>query len=570
MKKFTKVALAAVLGLSLVACGGKDDTDKGNTAKGGTITVGCEELSGTFSPIYYSSSYDGYVVSLVYDSLMDYDYDGNLVGELAESREITNEGKTITYKLKEGIKFSNGEAFDANDVVFTFKAIADPSYTGRYGATVAGLVGYDDYKNDPTSFDAAVKAIDDYTVEFNFTNAKNDNELDVATMPILCEEQFDEFAYGNTKQLENLMSEPIGTGPYVLKNWESGAGASLTRNEGYWGEGYEGVTNVIIKPVEMSTEYQELESGSIDMINSQIEPSKIGPASNNEALKLNTYPRAGQGFIAFNAAKGATADKAVRQALAFAFDRASFCESYYACDDCSGDAANAKIGYVPGTYNNPASPLGAIVRQETAVDGLETYDFNMDKAAQLLDDAGWTVGASGKREKDGQVLEIKVLAIQDHDILNNLIPMWQSTWGEQLKCDVKVATVDFNTLLDKIYSDAGLDEWSVFFMATSYTSNSMSDVYTTFHSKYAAENQDNYSRLQDPAVDAAMDAARLELDSEKAVEKWTDAMKLINDACTMLPVYGNTYFDIYNAKLNNFKTNTLYDWTHALKDATVE
>ena len=78
MKTLLIVALAAVLTLSLVACGGN-----GGSKTGGTFTVGCEELSGTFSPIYYSSSYDGYVVNLVYDALYDYDYDGVLQPALA-------------------------------------------------------------------------------------------------------------------------------------------------------------------------------------------------------------------------------------------------------------------------------------------------------------------------------------------------------------------------------------------------------------------------------------------------------------------------------------------------------
>ncbi len=575
MKKLLKAALAAVLTLSLVACGGGN----GDSKKGGTITVGCEELSGTFSPIYYSSSYDGYVVSLVYDSLYDYDYEGNLAPKLAETFEETDGGKTLTVTLKEGIVFSNGEPLDSSDVEFTFKVLSDPSYTGRYGSYVQYLEGYADYaavnedgspKHAEEPAYPGIEVVDEKTIVFHFTEAKNDNDLDVVTMPILCKEQFTDYKYGYTKPLEDAMGEPIGTGPYVLNKWEAGTGASLSRNEKYWGEGYTGITNVIIKPVEMSTEYQELESGSVDMINAQIEPSKIAPASNNENLAMNVYPRAGMGFIAFNCAKGATADKAVRQALTFAFDRQSFCDAYYACEGCTGLAAEAEIGYVPATFNNPASPLRPIITKETSVDGLEVYNYDIEKAASVLDEAGWTVGTSGKREKDGKVLEIKVLAIQDHDILSNLIPMWQKAWGETLKCDVKIATVDFNTLLEKVYSDAGLDEWNVFFMATSYTANNMSGVYTTFHSDYAKENNDNYSRLVSPAVDAAMEAARAELDEAKELELWTEAMKLINDECPMVPVYGNTYFDIYNAKIKNLKTSTLYDWCDALKDATIE
>ena len=157
----------------------------------------------------------------------------------------------------------------------------------------------------------------------------------------------------------------------------------------------------------------------------------------------------------------------------YAFDRQSFVNSYYECKDCK-DLDGVEIGYVPTTWNNPISKLGKVITGEEKVDGLTNYSYDIEKAKKLLDDAGWKVGASGFREKDGQKLEIKIMAIKDHDILNNLIPMWKKAWGEELKADVKVATVDFNTLMDKVYYDKNIEEWNVYFMATSFTDDTMS------------------------------------------------------------------------------------------------
>ena len=107
-------------------------------------------------------------------------------------------------------------------------------------------------------------------------------------------------------------------------------------------------------------------------------------------------------------------------------------------------------------------------------------------------------------------------------------------------------------------------------MATSYTSDSMSDIYTTFNSAYAKENNDNYSRLKDTTLDKLMDEAIQEMDETKAINKWVDAQKRINEDAAVIPVYGNTYFDIYNTKIKNLKTSALYPWTKGLKDVTVE
>lgn len=625
MKKLFTVLAACACALSLTACGSDSSKDNGNT-----LVVGAEELTGTFSPLYYSSAYDGYVVDMVYNKLLEYDVNNTLQPALAESYEASPDGKSVTFHLKKGIKFSDESTFDAKDVEFTYKALSDPSYTGRYGSTAQHLVGYTEYsqqelmgklnaakasvkaaekdakaakkKKDKEKEKAAAEAkktadaevkeltkqleeskepayagievIDDYTVKFNFDEARNDNVTTLLAVSIISYDQFkDDYKYTNTKPLENALKKPIGTGPYVLDKWTAGAGASFSKNKNYaakqLGDGFK-IEKVIIKPVAMETEFEELKSGGIDYLAGQIEPKKIGPASNNEDLQLYSYARGGAGYISYNTAAGATSEKAVRQALTYAFNRQEFVDSYYECKDCKGDAEGAKIGYVPATYNNPLSKLNGVITGTETVDGLDPMNFDMDKAKALLDEAGWTVGSDGKRSKNGQPLEIKLLAIKDHDILSNLIPMWKKSWEKDLGVTFKVATVDFNTLLDKVYSDAGLTEWNVFFMATSYTSDSMSDIYSTFSSLYATENNDNLSRLKDPELDALMDTAMTEMDADKAVEAWKQVAVKINDDCATIPVYGNTYFDIYNKKVKNMKTSALYSWVKGLKDATID
>lgn len=608
MKKFLTVMAAAACAVSLTACGSNGGSDN-------TIVVGAQELTGTFSPLYYSSAYDGYAVDLVYNKLYEYDVNNTLQPALAESYEVSEDGMSLTFKLKKGIKFSNEQELQADDVEFTYKVISDPSYTGRYGATCQHLVGYAEYSQQDlmgqistkeAEVDAAKKAkdknaqkaaqdeldklkeqlkaveepeypgievIDDYTIKFNFDELRNDNLSTLLSVSIVNKDQFEGYAYKNTKPVEELIKEPIGTGPYKLDKWSSGAGASFSKNEFYsadqLGEGY-AIENVIIKPVAMETEFEELKSGSIDYLAAQIEPKKIGPATQNDDLEVVNYARGGMGYITFNTAAGATADKAVRQALMYAFDRQSFVDSYYECEDCKGLDEGVAIGYVPTTYQNPLSKLSGVIQGTEKLEGLATYEYDIEKAKALLDEAGWTVGADGKRSKNGEPLKVNVMSIKDHDILSNLIPMWKKSWESELGVTLNVAEVDFNALLDKIYSDAALEEWNLFFLATAYTSDGMSDIYTTFHSDYARENNDNTSRLKDPALDAAMDKAMTELDESKVPTEWAEAAKIINDDAAVMPVYGNRYFDFCNKKIKNMKVNSLYSWVKGLKDATIE
>ena len=115
-----------------------------------------------------------------------------------------------------------------------------------------------------------------------------------------------------------------------------------------------------------------------------------------------------------------------------------------------------------------------------------------------------------------------------------------------------------------------LEEWNVYFMATSFTDDTMSGAVTNFDSKYVGDGLDNTSRLKDEKLDSLMDAALTEMDMDKAKDKWVEAQKQVNEDVSALPVYGNTYFDFYNKKIKNLKTSALYQWTHGLRDATIE
>lgn len=560
MKKLFALMASFAMMLSLAACGSSGTPSD-------TLVVGCEELSGTFSPAYYSSAYDAYVVNLVYDQLLAYNYDSELKPELAaEMPTVSEDGKDITFKLQKGIKFSNGEKLTAKDVEFTFKVLADPSYTGRYGPAVQNLVGYNEYSAGETTEFPGIEVVDDQTITFHFAEGYRTNLTDVSTMGIMSSAEFKDFKVGDTKAVEKATSKPVGTGPYVLDSWEKATGAVMTKNENYWGKGYK-IEKVIIKPVEMTTDYQELEKGNIDYLPGMIEPTKVGPASVNEDIAASTYPRAGEGYIMINASEqaGATQDKAVRQALMFAFDREKFVNSYFECEELG-----ETIAYVPTTMQNPVSILSDVVTGKTPVEGLETYKYDIEKAKALLDEAGWVVGADGIREKDGQKLTVKVMAIEDHDICNTLVPMWTESWGEQLGMDLKVATVDFNTLVATVSHDTGLSEWNVFFMATSFTGADLDSIYSTFHSSQAIDGGDNYARLVDPELDALLDTAKLVKGDDNVIATYSEIAKKVNDDAVQMPVYGNTYFDLYKKdKIKGLKTSPLYDWTSAIQNATL-
>ncbi len=200
------------------------------------------------------------------------------------------------------------------------------------------------------------------------------------------------------------------------------------------------------------------------------------------------------------------------------------------------------------------------------------YDFDLDKAKSLLDEAGWKVGSSGYREKDGKVMELNVAAMPEHDILNTLIPMWQRDWGEGLKIKLNIAYLEFNTLLDYVIynSDENVDKWSIYFMATSITTPDPHSLYSEIHSDYIGTGKDNTARYSNPEVDKLLDEAKSIVDKEEAKPYYNKIAKILNEDAPIVPVYANTYFDMYNKKIKGLETSPFCDWVKALKHAYIE
>lgn len=139
LKKAGAVCMAAAM---MTGCASGSSGTNGKT-----LTVGLNTgFNGIFSPLYYQTVYDDYVIEMVYQSMLSYDRDNQLQPELAtEQPTISEDGATLTFKLKKGVKFSDGSKLDADDVVLTFTAMADPSYTGRFSTYVDYLEGYKEY-----------------------------------------------------------------------------------------------------------------------------------------------------------------------------------------------------------------------------------------------------------------------------------------------------------------------------------------------------------------------------------------------------------------------------------------
>lgn len=584
-KKITAGLASLAMALSLVGCSSGGSTS-GGMSSADVLKVGTtQELSGVFNPMYATSAYDQWIVNMVYQSMTAYNADNELYPVIAsELPEIAADGMSVTFKLREDQKFSDGSTLDGDDVKYTFTLMADPEYIGGYNDGLCNFIkGWDEYQNGDAKEVSGIEVSDDkLTVTFTFEDPDISAAETIGSVAIMPDDQF-EYTKGDLDKYKNLdPTEIVGSGAYKLNSYDKSAGASVVLNDNYTGEGTYNIKSVIVRTIADGTEVASLQSGDIDYISDEIQPDIIGPASLLDNVDTNHYFRAAEGYFGFNCQATPTNEKLVRQALSYATPRAEFVDAYYQWPTKDGtpqvasDIEDVTVGYVPTTFWNPiSSSLGAVVVGEEQLPGLEKYEYDLDKAAALLDEAGWKMGSNNIREKDGKQLQIKFLATEGNSILNMLIPMIKASWNK-IGVDLVQNTVDFNTMtttIDPANEDASSD-WNIFFMALSFTGLSNTSMNNalgfTGSIEHPVPGGNNYPQLYNVELNDLLNAGKATGEESISVDNYKKAMILASEEAPFLPIYGNNLFNLYNKRVKNLNTGSVCNWSQALEGAYLE
>ncbi len=348
MKRFTLMVFATIVCFLVAAAA--------SAAPQGTLRVG---LSTYPNALYVSISDERNAHNVawqLYDSLVWINEEGKLEPALAESWDISEDGKTYTFNLRQGVKFHNGEPFTADDVVFTWKNNIVDKIKWSEKFTIA----------------KAVEKVDDYTVKIS-TESPSPLLLRVIAiywgiMP---------HKYCEKVGLDGFYNQPIGTGPFKFVEWKKGDRLIYEAYADYWKAGYPKVQNLIFRPIpESSTRVAAIKTGEVDIVGrlSYEEAAQLQGASN---IKVLSYPVDRIYYIAFNnltTGKGKpTEDARVRQAMNYAVDVDAIIDALF-----NGQA-------------NPAS--GMVMSGEFVYDKkIKPFGYDPEKAKKLLAEAGYPDG----------------------------------------------------------------------------------------------------------------------------------------------------------------------------------
>lgn len=560
------VTLILVVSMLFVGCGSKNE-NAGNTegtnkteatanpaAKrsnaADTVVIGTPAIKGEILPVYFSTTYDGWVANALFDGLLEINKDGEFIPMIAESFELSEDKLTYTFKMREDVKFSNGEPLTANDVKFTYQILADPSYDGRYTHYVKNLVGHDEYKSGEADNLEGIKVIDDYNISFTFKEARSNNiaKLD---MPVLSKD-FYAYEYNNTKAVREKMNnfEVCGSGPYKLVKFEPTQYVEFVRNDEYF-LGQPKTEKLIYKMVTVDTQMAELEKGEIDVL-MHVPPSPENFAFLNKLnfAKANAYTSNGYGYMGYNMKDDILKDIKVRQALTYGFDRDVFLQKYY-----DGHAE---------TLNAPLSPVNYAFTDELK-GKLNPYKYDKEKAIALLEEAGWKVGADGVREKDGKKLSLKWLTYTDSKYVETLIPMLKAYWG-QIGVDLQVEQMEFNSLVDRVYVERNFQLYNM-----SWTLDNLpTGNYEIFHSEFSVPDGNNSVAYEHPRSDELLINALLEFDRDKQIKIIEEWALLFNEQLPYMIIGNNEEVEFVNDRIENFNTSSYIYLDDIVKDITIK
>lgn len=387
MKRITAALTAAVMAVSLAACSNNADPVGESSQPSQTDTESQAvhlNLAESWDFQYFytiitpevssSSGYDiTYYLTSFYDTLFEYNTDGEVVGVLAEDWAMSEDGKTYTFQIKQGVKFSDGSDLTAEDVAKSILAV--PLNLGQYNGSYGRL---------STIIEDAV-VVDEYTVELHLTQPYYNTlrELCLANpFGIVSSEQFNE----DLTAKDTFRTATYGTGPYMYAGDNDGQTWNFGRNPNYWGEAPD-VDSFSIKYIpDNDAKILAMQNGEVDFLSGiknisaesfeQMEQTEGFQAQADEK-SLQTY------YVGYNLSDPIFGDQTVREAISSAVDKDAIVESIYGGLYDKAD-----------TFFSRSLPYCDV--EQTV------YNFDLDHANQILDEAGYTdTDGDGIREKDG-------------------------------------------------------------------------------------------------------------------------------------------------------------------------
>jgi len=449
-------------------------TDDATPVYGDAYVAGQIGDARTLIPILASDSPSSYIVSLVFNGLVKYNKDVEIVGDLAKSWDIEDDGIVIIFHLRKDVKWHDGMPFTARDVKFTYESIIDPNVPTPYAGDFKMVKRMD--------------VVDDYTVKVVYKEPFAPG-LSSWIMPIMPKHILE----GEDLLATSYRRDPIGTGPYKFKKWRTGERIDLVSNHEYF-EHRPYIDRYIYRVIpDTATMFLELQALGIDSM--QLTPLQYTRQTDKPFFKKRfekfKYPAFGYSYMAYNLMDHKFKDKRVRQALNYAVNKQELIDGVLL-----GQGRISSGQFVPESwaFNEEVTP----------------YPFDPGKAALLLREAGWQDrDQDGWLDKDGIRFEFTVLTNQGNELRRMTAEIIQRRLKEiGIKVNIRILewSVFINEFVNKKRFEAIIMGWGL---------GREPDCYDIFHSSKTRLGEFNFISYANPEIDKLLIAGRRTFDKEE-------------------------------------------------------
>ncbi|CAN5220303.1 ABC transporter substrate-binding protein [soil metagenome] len=534
------LALAPIVAAALLlsACSAPTSTPSSASppVTGGTLVYASGDAEPTCLDPHVGGNYPQALVATQYlEQLVSKNTKGEIIPWLASSWKQAADGLSLTFTLRDGVKFTDGTALTADAVAANVAHLQDPKTASSTGYLALQKV-------------TSVTPVDAHTARLNLS-APDTTLLDSLTQPWLAIESPTALKRSQAVNCES----PVGTGPFVVTKWNKQDSIELTRNDSYnsppadahhSGTAYLAKIDWRFLP-DSASRYAALQAGTVDVIDN-VQPDTILAAQKAKNLHYVDAPRPGaSNRIELNSGKAPFDDEKVREAFIKSADV---------------DAAVESLFF--GTTKRSYSALSSV--EKLGLSEPKLFGYDLAAANSLLDADGWVRGADGYRTKNG-----KTLTLDFPVSTNQSIPAEQSVF-EQIQATTKQAgfKVNLHPLdLASWYGALGSNDYNL--VSAPYTKVGPDVLRILFDSAGTKPAPSgyfaNHAQLTDPALDALLEKAATVTDATQRADLYAQAQKIVLEGYYILPLYDQQNHYLLATKVQGFRalpsvsTPVLYD-----------
>jgi peptide/nickel transport system substrate-binding protein len=470
-------------------------------ASGQTLVVGRLQDALILDPANSGGLFNYTILSLLFDKLLDVGADGKIVGGLASDYTVSPDAKTFTFKLRDGIKFTDGTPLNPETVKANLTRAADPDQAKISNARFTTLQSID--------------VVDPNSVKIVFSDPKPLFPFYLAAFwdtAVLSPEAVKK--YGATDVGKN----PVGTGPYMLENWTAGQEMNLVRNPNYVNvrsymknAGPPAIERLTFKVIpENQTRFSALQTGDIQL---DMKPTPL------TVKQVKSDPK----FSTITATKGSNVIRMEFETTKPPFDDVNVRRAFSQAVNVDEIIATALEGLAARNYS--LIPVGVYGYSDDVKSLAAAYDPNA--AGQLLDQAGWKMGSGGVRSKDGNPLEVLMWTYADME-----------TWAPIAQAQVQKVGIklDLQSFEEGAFYD-GVKDAKANIIPMDFNTPDADLVY----SSYIWSGKSPFGRWQNDEFVRLSKEARVTGNADARVKLYQQAQALAIKDAAVLPMYTRLY-----------------------------